>query len=251
MKNFFSKKLIIKSIFFNIYFYFLTMILVLVCLPLLIFSYKGMLIVSRFWEMILTSGMKLFFSLTINVIGKHDPKKQVIYAVKHHSAWETVFCTGFFRMPAIVLKKELVFLPIIGLYFLIGGSIAISRENTLQALKKISLKAKKAVDKGRSIMIFPQGTRVPINDDKKQYPYLPGVYFIYKQSNLPVIPVAHNAGLFWPKNSFMKFPNNLKSNAVSIQFLDEIPVGLNKHDFMQLLEEKIESGTHKLIQKEN
>ena len=75
-------------------------------------------------------------------------------------------------MPAIVLKKELIFLPIIGLYFLIGGSIAISRENTLASLKKISVKAKKASE--RSIHYdFPQGTRVPIDANTKKYPYLP------------------------------------------------------------------------------
>ena len=200
--------------------------------------------------MILKSGMKICLGLSINVIGQHDTKKQVIYAIKHQSAWETVFCTDFFKMPAIVLKKELIFLPIIGLYFLIGGSIAISRENTLKSLKKISIKAQKAVDKGRSIMIFPQGTRVPLYDQKKQYPYLPGVYFIYKQSNLPVIPVAHNAGLFWPKNSFIKYPFNLKSKSVSVKILDEIPVGLNKNDFMQVLEQKIEDATNELIEKE-
>ncbi len=250
MNKFFRLKLIIRSIVFNIYFYFLTIILVLLCLPLLMFSYKGMKIVSRLWGMILKSGMKICLGLNINVIGELNLKKQVIYAVKHHSAWETVFCTDFFKMPAIVLKKELIFLPIIGLYFLIGGSIAISRENTLASLKKISLKAKKASEKGRSIMIFPQGTRVPIDSGTKKYPYLPGVYFMYKQSNLPVVPVAHNAGLFWPKNSFMKYPINLKSNSVSLQILDEIPVGLSKNDFMQLLETKIENATNELIEKE-
>ena len=241
---------IIKSILFNIYFYFLTIVLVLVCFPLLLFSYKGMRIVSKLWGMILKSGMKICLRLDINIIGKLNTKKQVIYAVKHHSAWETVFCTDFFKMPAIVLKKELIFLPIIGLYFLIGGSIAISRENTLASLKKISVKAKKASEKGRSIMIFPQGTRVPIDANTKKYPYLPGVYFMYKQSNLPIVPVAHNAGMFWPKNSFLKYTNNLKSNSVSIEILDEIPVGLSKNDFMQILESKIENATKKLIEKE-
>ncbi len=250
MNNLFRFQFLVRSILFNIYFYILTSFLVLACLPLLMFSYKGMKIVSNFWGMILKSGMRIFLGLEINVIGKLNPKKQVIYAVKHHSAWETVFCTDFFKMPAIVLKKELIFLPIIGLYFLIGGSIAISRENTLASLKKISVKAQKASKKGRSIMIFPQGTRVPINSNTKKYPYLPGVYFMYKQSNLPVIPVAHNAGLFWPKNSFMKYPNNLKSKCVTIKILEEIPVGLNKNDFMQLLERKIEDATNKLIEEE-
>jgi len=99
-------------------------------------------------------------------------------------------------------------------------------------------------------MIFPQGTRVPIDANTKKYPYLPGVYFMYKQSNLPIVPVAHNAGLFWPKNSFLKYTNNLKSNSVSIEILDEIPVGLSKNDFMQILESKIENATKKLIEKE-
>tara|TARA_B100001029_G_C14669108_1_gene238579 strand:- start:84 stop:545 length:462 start_codon:yes stop_codon:yes gene_type:complete len=153
-------------------------------------------------------------------------------------------------MPSIVLKRELIFLPIIGLYFLKGGGIAIARSNSLQSMKKIASMAQKALKKGKSIVIFPQGTRVPINS-KMKHSYLPGVYFIYSQCKVPVIPVAHNAGLFWPKNSFLKYPNNLKSKTITMEMLDEISPGLNKSNFMNILENTIESATKKLIEKES
>ncbi len=244
-----SKINIIKSILFNLHFYIFTSILVIVCIPLLFLPGDMMRTVSKFWAFILTTGMKTWLGVDYKVIGKIPQKNDVIYAIKHQSAWETVICTYLFKMPSIVLKKELIFLPFIGLYFLRGGGIAITRSNTLQSLKKMSLMAKGALKKGKSIMIFPQGTRVPINT-KKEYPYLPGVYFIYSQCKVPVIPVAHNAGLLWPKNSFFKYPNKLKSKSISLEILDAIPPGLNKKNFMELLENKIESSTNKLIKKE-
>ena len=84
---------------------------------------------------------------------------------------------------------------IIGLYFLRSGAIPITRDQGINALKKMAKKAKLAVKKNRSMMIFPQGTRVSPGVSSEEKPYLPGVYFLYSQTKVPVIPVAHNAGL--------------------------------------------------------
>ena len=154
-------------------------------------------------------------------------------------------------MPSIVLKKELIYLPIIGLFFLKGRAIPIIRQNTIEALKKIVKMAKKNLNKGSSILIFPQGTRVPLHASTKDYPYQSGIYFLYSQCNIPVIPVAHNAGLFWPKNSFLKYPNKHNTKTVTIEIMDEIPIGLDKKTFMDKLEKSIEDKTRKLIIEES
>ena len=121
------------------------------------------------------------------------------------------------------------------------------QEPFLNALRKMGRNAKKAVKENRSMMIFPQGTRVNPGISSKYKPYLPGVFFLYSQARVPVIPVAHNAGLLWPKISFFKYPNRLRSKSVTIQILPEIKPGLSKQEFLTKLENIIETASNKLI----
>ena len=89
--------------------------------------------------------MKWWLNTEIKVMGNIPPKnKVVIYAIKHQSAWETIFCTDLFSMPSIVLKEALIFLPVIGLYFLRSGAIPITRNQGINALKKMGKNAKKS-----------------------------------------------------------------------------------------------------------
>ena len=99
-----------RSLIFNIQFYLGTSILVTLCLPCLLFSRNVVMVVNRIWCLIMIKGMKWWLGTDIKVIGKLPSKdKVVIYAIKHQSAWETVFCTDLFAMPSIVLKKALIF----------------------------------------------------------------------------------------------------------------------------------------------
>ena len=209
------------------------------------------MVVNRIWCLIMIKGMKWWLGTNVKIVGEIPPKdKVVIYAIKHQSAWETVFCTDLFSMPSIVLKKALIYLPVIGLYFLKSGAIPITRDQGINALKKMGRNAKRAVKENRSMMIFPQGTRVNPGVSSREKPYLPGVFFLYTQTKVPVIPVAHNAGLLWPKNSFMKYPNRLKSKSLTIQILPAIEPGLSKLEFLKKLETSIESHSNKLIDME-
>ena len=236
---------------FNIQFYLGTSILVTLCLPCLLFSRDVVMVVNRIWCLIMIKGMKWWLGTDIKVIGKLPSKnKVVIYAIKHQSAWETVFCTDLFAMPSIVLKKALIYLPVIGLYFLRSGAIPITRDQGINALKKMGRNAKKAVNENRSMMIFPQGTRVNPGITPEEKPYLPGVFFLYNQTKVPVIPVAHNAGLLWPKNSFMKYPDRLKTKKVTIKILPAINPGMSKIEFLKKLESDIESNSNELIELE-
>ena len=240
-----------RSLFFNIQFYLGTSFLVTICLPCLLFSRNVVMVVNRIWCLIMTKGMKWWLGTNVKIIGEIPPKdKVVIYAIKHQSAWETVFCTDLFSMPSIVLKKALIYLPAIGLYFLKSGAIPITRDQGINALKKMGRNAKRAVKENRSMMIFPQGTRVNPGVSSREKPYLPGVFFLYTQAKVPVIPVAHNAGLLWPKNSFMKYPDRLKSKSVTIKILPAIQPGLSKFEFLKKLEASIESHTNELIDME-
>mgnify|MGYP001281479501 CR=1 FL=1 len=241
---------LIKSFLFNLHFFVFTTLLIIIMLPCLFLPFYFVQRVAKIWCFVLKTGMKIWLGIDMKVHGNSYQDRNVIYAVKHQSAWETIICTGLFDMPTIIIKRELVFLPIIGLYFLKGGSIPINRSDNFDSLKKMARMAKKAIKKGRSILIFPQGTRVPVNSDTRDYPYLPGVFFLYSQCKIPVVPVVHNAGLLWPKNSFIKFPSNLKSKTVTMKLLDEIPVGLNKNDFLKELETKTETETKRLIKEE-
>ena len=101
---------VLRSLLFNIQFYLGTSILVTICLPCLLFPRPVVLFVNRIWCLIMIKGMKWWLNTDIRVIGKIPSKnKVVIYAIKHQSAWETVFCTDLFSMPSIVLKKALIF----------------------------------------------------------------------------------------------------------------------------------------------
>ena len=243
---------VLRSLLFNIQFYFGTSILVTICLPCLFFPRPVVLFVNRIWCLIMIKGMKWWLNTDIKIIGEIPSKnKVVIYAIKHQSAWETVFCTDLFSMPSIVLKKALIFLPVIGLYFLRSGAIPITRDQGINALKKMGRKAKQAVKEKRSMMIFPQGTRVNPGVTTKEKPYLPGVFFLYSQTKVSVIPVAHNAGLLWPKNSFIKYPNRLKSKSITIKILPEIQPGLSKTEFLKKLETIIENSSNELIKLES
>ena len=154
---------LIRSILFNLHLFVFTFILVIIMFPCLFLPFFFIKNVSKIWCFILKTGMQIWLGIDTRIEGHTSLNKPVIYAVKHQSAWETIICTGLFDMPTIIMKRELIFLPIIGLYFLKGGSIPITRSNSLESLKKISKMSKRAILKGRSILIFQQGTRVPLN----------------------------------------------------------------------------------------
>ena len=98
---------IIKSVLFNLHFYILTFLLIIVMSPVLILPFWFIKIIAKIWGKILVFGMKIWLGLNLKIIGNYNKHKPCIIAVKHQSAWETVLCTSIFDMPSIVLKKEL------------------------------------------------------------------------------------------------------------------------------------------------
>ena len=222
----------IRSFIFNSVFYVGTAILVVLMGPLLLLPPFLARYLARFWGWL---AHKQLYIVGIHQ-REHGDKhldKQVIYAVKHQSAWETIILSWLLHAPAFVLKVELLRLPIIGLFFIKTGCIPVDRADGMRALQKMRGAALELAAHGRSMLIFPQGTRVMPGATKS---YEIGVFALYESTGLPVVPVALNSGFVWPRNSWLKYPG-----AVDIHFLEPIQPGLTRQQFMAKLEQRIEN----------
>lgn len=178
--------------------------------------------------------LRLFAGLKIEIRGKEFMKQEgVIYASKHESALETYCMSMFIKKAVFILKKELTYIPIFGWAQHFYGMIPVNRAAGGSAMKGMMKEAKDRMSKGRPIIIFPEGTRCKPGTTKG---YKPGLLFIAEQLDAPVIPVALTTGLFWAKNSFLRYPGT-----AVIEFMEPMNAGTDKKAFMAELEKRIEA----------
>jgi len=126
---------------------------------------------------------------------------------KHQSSWETFLLPLFFHQTAIILKRELLWVPFFGWGLATIDPIAINRNDHSSAMEQVITKGKKCLEDGRWILIFPEGTRIPYGQVGK---YRIGGARLAVATGYPVIPVAHNAGRFWPRRTFIKQPGTIR-----------------------------------------
>ena len=226
----------LTSILSTIVFYIGTSVLVILMLPVCL-SARIAPLAGRLWGRFATF-VAWISGISFRCEGNVPKGKQVIYAVKHQSAWETMVLFWVLYDPIIVMKQELMRIPFIGWVFKRTGSIGVDRSAGMAALKKLKRDALIAQETGRPLLIFPQGTRVL---PRTEAPYEIGVYALYSATGLPVVPVALNSGLFWPRKGIRKYPG-----CITLEFLPEIAPGLPRAAFMATLEEKIEQATTRL-----
>lgn len=226
----------IRSLIFNLAFYGLTVFLAFLLLPCLA-SARSAQAAGRFWGWI-THKLLFIAGLSHKNEGDMQCGRQVIYAVKHQSAWETLILYWQLGAPVVVLKKELMQIPILGWFFAQAGCIALDRKAGMAALRHLRAQAEQARQSGRSILIFPQGTRVRPGST---HPYQIGVFALYEQTGLPVVPVALNSGQFWGRRGFTKKPG-----LISVSYLPTLAAGLKRKAFMHQLEQAIETRNAEL-----
>ncbi|MEM7427969.1 MAG: lysophospholipid acyltransferase family protein [Pseudomonadota bacterium] len=199
---------------------------------------------SRIWTGGIIMGLRFICGLSHREKGLENKFADgpVIYACNHQSSWETLVITDIIPDLAVVLKKSLYSYPIMGWYLKHSPMIAVDRQAGSKAMKQILAGARSVLEEGRSILIFPEGTRQDLDSDE---PYNRGVALLYRQLNLPVVPVAMNSGLFWSKNGF-----NKRAGEITVSYLPAIPPGLGTDEFMKRLETSIRAEQAELCASE-
>lgn len=148
--------------------------------------------------------LKICCNVTYEIKGKDNiPGKPCIVMSKHQSAFETLALQQIFIPQVWILKKELLQIPIYGWGLASMQPIAINRDSTIKSFRQIADQGCERLQKGYWVIIFPEGTRVAPNKKKK---YLPGGGMLAEKSGAQVVPVAHNAGRLWSRNSMIKKP---------------------------------------------
>lgn len=231
----------LRSLLFNVGWYAGSAIIAIVGVPILLMSRRSVLAWADFWIDFCLWWLSLTCGVTHRVRGlENRPASPVILACKHQSSWETLAFHRLFPNAATVLKRELLFIPVVGWAMARAGNIAVERGDGAKALRGLLRQAKAAVADGRSILIFPEGTRTPVG---AQHPYHAGTAALYRQLGIPVVPVALNSGLFWGRRKFVKWPG-----IIDVEVLPPIPPGLDRETFMATLRERIEGATKRLVE---
>jgi 1-acyl-sn-glycerol-3-phosphate acyltransferase len=229
-----------RSLLFNLLFYVTTALFVVLGSPLLFgprrWAMAALAIHGRFelWLLRVIVGTKL------EVRGSEKlPKGACLVAAKHQSAWETFGLIPLFRDPALLMKRELFWIPFHGWFSHKFEMIPVDRDKGPAALRRMLREAKKRVADGREIIIFPEGTRRAPGAPPD---YKTGVLLLYEALGIPCVPLALNSGVFWPRRSLVRKPGT-----IIVEFLDPIPPGLPKAEFLERLIAAIEAASARLL----
>lgn len=165
--------------------------------------------ISKAWCSLVVWMSAFFCGLRYEVEGLEniDPQQPAIVLSNHQSAWETLALRHILPMQSVLLKRSLLMFPIWGWALGVVKSIAIDRNNQRAALRILLEKGTVYLNQGLWIVIFPEGTRTAAGEVKK---FSAGGAMLAQKTGFPIIPVAHNAGDFWPRYSFLKYPGVIK-----------------------------------------
>ncbi|MBL8590898.1 MAG: 1-acyl-sn-glycerol-3-phosphate acyltransferase [Methylobacteriaceae bacterium] len=232
--------LALRSLVFNVAFYVNLIAAMLVGLPTMLMGRRAVMSLARYWGRSSIWLARLICGLDVEYRGVSNiPKGAILIAPKHQSIWETFGLLEFFDDFSFVLKRELTWIPFFGWYLLAAEQIAINRSQGSSALAQVSAAAQRLFAEGRQVYIFPEGTRRPVGAPPA-YKY--GVAQVYASTGVKCLPVALNAGLFWPRRSFLRKPGK-----ILVEFLPVIEPGLDARSFLAELTERLESATDRLV----
>ena len=153
---------------------------------------------------------------------------------------ETFALLQFFDQPLFIVKRELKWIPLFGWYLMKSNMIGVDRSAGGRALLAMARRAGEEVRRGRQLVIFPEGTRTAVDAPPH---YKTGVAQIYVDCGVTCLPVALNSGLFWPRRTFMRYPGTLV-----VEFLDPLPPGLPRREFIARISRLIEDATKRLVE---
>jgi len=226
--------LFLRSLMFNLFLYAGIVSVFLIALPTLFLPPKFALLFGKFLGYYVVFVVRIFLNTKVEIKGiSNIPKTEKYFvASAHQSMFETFALQAVLDYPVFILKKELLKIPLFGLYLKKIKSIEIIRDTTtkdnLSFFNKVATIIK---NENRPLLIFPQGTRVKADE---RVPFKKGAGRIYEALNISCIPIALNSGNVWPKKGIIKYPGK-----ITISLLEPIKPGLNRDEFVKSLENKI------------
>src|SRR5471030_1537442 len=231
----------LRSLAYNVLFYALLVFWILVAIPTYLLPPRAFMAVAKAWARSSVWLMRVVCNTKVDYRGREKiPGGPLIVASKHQSMWETFALMQFFDAPLFIYKRELAWIPFFGWYLMKSKMIGVDRSGGLRSLMEMARRAPKEIRSGRQLIIFPEGTRTPVGAPPN---YMTGVGQIYTNSAVPCLPVALNSGLFWPRRTFMRYPGTLV-----VEFLDPLPPGLSRKDFIVRIRTVIEDATVRLVE---
>src|SRR4051794_10198631 len=231
----------LRSLVYNVLFYLLLAFWVIVGLPTLLMPRWGAVLLAQCWARSSIWLMRVVCNTQVEYRGVEKiPEGPLIVASKHQSMWETFALLQFFPEPLFILKRELKWIPFFGWYLIKTDMIGVDRRAGGRSLIRMTRRAGEQVRRGRQLIIFPEGTRTPVDAPPQ---YKAGVAQVYVDCGVRCLPVALNSGLFWPRRTFMRYPGTLV-----VEFLDPLPPGLSRAEFLVRIRTSIEGATNRLVE---
>jgi len=230
----------LRSLIYNVLFYVMLVFWVIVGIPTFLMPRWAIMNVARNWARSSIWLLRVTCNIKVEYRGLEKiPKGPLIVASKHQSMWETFALLQFFDQPLFILKRELKWIPFFGWYLIKSNMIGVDRSAGGRALLQMARRAGEQVRRGRQLIIFPEGTRAPVGAPPH---YKTGVAQIYVDCGVTCVPVALNSGLFWPRRTFLRYPGTLV-----VEFLDPLPPGLSRREFIARISSVIEETTNRLV----
>ncbi len=224
---------------FTVAFYTWSIFMGLAMVPTLFLPRPVLRAFVRLWVEGILALLRALAGMRVEISGRENlPELPYIVASKHQSEWEADAFAVLLPDPVYIIKKELARIPMYGLYAWRMKMIFIDRRGRTRTLRRMLRKAERAMAEKRPLVIFPEGTRVPVG---KRIPYHSGVAALYSALGVPVVPVVHNSGMHWPKQTYRKYPG-----VIRLRFLPPIPPGLPAKEFLARLESTMEAEWERL-----
>lgn len=234
--------LVARSLAFNVAFYVNLIVQMIVWTPLYFLSpRKRAWFVPKFWARTCVWLYEKIARTRSEITGMENlPAGSFILAPKHQSFWDAIAFFPYLDDPLYILKRELRWIPFFGWYVMKMRMIPVDRGSRSKALKAVVAATKAELARNpRQLIIYPEGTRRPPGAEPA---YKWGIVELYSELGVPVVPVAHVAGLFWPRRKFLRYPGTIKA-----RFLKPIEAGLSKEAFMARLIAETEAACDALL----
>ena len=231
----------IRTVLYAAWFYLLSVPLALIYLLALPLPRAVLRELIRLWAKLVLFGLRLFGGVRMEIRGlEHLPHGRALVAAKHQSMFDFIGPFAFYPDACFVLKQELLRIPVFGWLTTKGKMVPIHREGHAKALKDLLRAAKARIAEPRQIIIFPEGTRKKPGATPD---YKPGIAALYRELGLPCTPMATNSGVHLNAQGFL-----IRPGVVVFEFLPPIPAGLKRAEFMQRLEDGIETASNALLE---